>query len=182
MDKATIRVMQRMLAMPPKPHEEMKVGRPANAKTHIYRSKTDDRRLLFVSHNVLTGKNRPMKVVIERVGEEGKIITATWSGGSVSEQLVWDASGALYTNYDTQHDVFYVSKGTSAVEYAEDDSKFEQMWLRKNEETDAPQGVTIFGLKKLPAENREELFQRIASFLGVTSDEIGLRANSVFTS
>lgn len=32
LDDATLRVMKRMLSTPPKPHEEMKVGRPANKK------------------------------------------------------------------------------------------------------------------------------------------------------
>lgn len=147
--------------------------------TQVYRSKSDDNRLVFVSQNVVIGKGRPMKVIIERVGEEGKIITATWSGGTGSEQLIWDASGAIYTNYDDKHDVFYISKGKTAIEYAEDDTKFE-MWMRKNEEDDSPQGVTVFGLRKVPKENREELFQRIAIFLGVTKDEIGLRAGFIF--
>jgi hypothetical protein len=31
-DAATLRVMKRVLTMPPKRHEEMKVGRPANRK------------------------------------------------------------------------------------------------------------------------------------------------------
>lgn len=32
LDAATIRVMEKMLATPPKPHNEMKVGRPAKKK------------------------------------------------------------------------------------------------------------------------------------------------------
>ena len=32
LDDATMRVLKKMLAMPPKPHDEMKVGRPANSK------------------------------------------------------------------------------------------------------------------------------------------------------
>jgi hypothetical protein len=32
LDDATVRIMRRMLNTPPKPHEEMKVGRPANKK------------------------------------------------------------------------------------------------------------------------------------------------------
>jgi hypothetical protein len=32
LDDATVNVMKRVLAMPPKPHKEMKVGRPANKK------------------------------------------------------------------------------------------------------------------------------------------------------
>lgn len=149
--------------------------------TQVYRSKNDDNRLLFVSTDIVIGKGRrPMKVIIERVGTEGKVITATWSGSKFTEQLVWDASGALYTNYDAQHDVFYLSRGGSAMEYAEDDPNFNGMWLRKRDEDDMPQGVTIFGLKNLPRENREALYERIAIFLGVTKDAIKLRINVVF--
>lgn len=32
LDAATVRVMKQVLAMPPKPHEEMKVGRPSQGK------------------------------------------------------------------------------------------------------------------------------------------------------
>jgi hypothetical protein len=32
LDAATVRVIQKVLAMPPKPHDEMKVGRPAKKK------------------------------------------------------------------------------------------------------------------------------------------------------
>jgi hypothetical protein len=32
LDDATVRVMKQVLAMPPKRHEEMKIGRPANKK------------------------------------------------------------------------------------------------------------------------------------------------------
>jgi hypothetical protein len=32
LDPATVNLVKRVLAMPPKPHEEMKVGRPANKK------------------------------------------------------------------------------------------------------------------------------------------------------
>lgn len=32
LDPATTQLLKRMLAMPPKPHDEMKVGRPANTK------------------------------------------------------------------------------------------------------------------------------------------------------
>jgi hypothetical protein len=32
LDADTIRVMRQVLAMPPKPHEEMKIGRPAQNK------------------------------------------------------------------------------------------------------------------------------------------------------
>lgn len=32
LDAATVRVMKQVLAMPPKRHEEMKIGRPANKK------------------------------------------------------------------------------------------------------------------------------------------------------
>jgi hypothetical protein len=148
--------------------------------TQIYRSKSDDRRLAFVSNNVLTGRGHPMKVIIERVGDRGKIITATWSSVAHSEELIWDASGALYTNYDREHDVFYISKGASAPEYAEDDAEFATMWLRKNEDNDEPQGVTIFGLRSLPEEQRMSLFHHVALFLGVTTDEIRLRSNPIF--
>lgn len=147
--------------------------------THIYRSKTADNRLLFVSQKVVTGKGRPMKVVIERVGEHGKIITATWSSATHTEELIWDSSGTLYTNYDEQNDVLYISKGATAIEYASDDEEFENVWLRKNDEDELPQGVTIFGLKKLVEEERDRLFQRVALFLGVTKDEIMLRSNIV---
>jgi hypothetical protein len=123
-----------------------------------------------------------MKVIIERIGSEGKVITATWSGSKFSEQLVWDSSGTLYTNYDDGHDILYISRGPADAEYAEDDPQFASMWLRKRDTDDAPQGVTIFGLKKLPIDQRDELFTRVASFLGVTKDEIGLRANIAFVS
>ncbi len=149
--------------------------------THIYRSKTDDNRFLFVSRDVVIGKQgRPMKVIVERVGSEGKIITATWSGNNFAEQLVWDSSGALYTNYDAQHDVLYVSKGATALEYAEDDPEIANIWLRRNDENDTPQGVTIFGLRKLPKNNRDAIFEKVAAFLSVTKDEVELRANVVF--
>jgi len=32
LDADTIRIMQQVLAMPPKPHEEMKIGRPSQKK------------------------------------------------------------------------------------------------------------------------------------------------------
>lgn len=32
LDEATLHVLKKMLTTPPKPHEEMKVGRPANSK------------------------------------------------------------------------------------------------------------------------------------------------------
>ena len=150
--------------------------------THIYRSKTDDNRFLFVSQNVVMGRGgRPMKVVIERTGETGKIITATWSNNSFSEELVWDSSGALYTNYDEQHDIFYISKGSARLEYSEDDPDYEMLWLRRNDDDNSPQGVTIFGLKRIAGDERDNLFQRIALFLGATKDDIRLRAGVVFS-
>ena len=121
-----------------------------------------------------------MKVIVERENDQGKIITATWSGNTFTEQLIWESSGTLYTNYDKKHDVFYISKGATTVEYSEDDPEFDALWLRKNEENDSPQGVTIFGLRKIPQHNRDRLFERIAAFLGVTKDDIGLRAGIVF--
>jgi hypothetical protein len=149
--------------------------------TQIYRSKSDDNRLVFISEKVTTGKGRPMKVVIERVGDEGKIITATWSSGG-GGQLVWDSSGTLYSNYDEPHDVFYLSRGSAKPEYAEDDPKYPDVWLRKNEEDDVAQGVTIFGLKNRSPEDIDELYQHVALFLGVTKDEVGLRINPLLGS
>ncbi|UVK48790.1 hypothetical protein BPNPMPFG_007285 (plasmid) [Mesorhizobium sp. AR07] len=32
LDAATVKVLKRLLATPPKPHDEMKVGRPAQSK------------------------------------------------------------------------------------------------------------------------------------------------------
>ena len=32
LDDATVRVMKQVLAMPPKPHEKMKIGRPSQSK------------------------------------------------------------------------------------------------------------------------------------------------------
>lgn len=147
--------------------------------TAIYRSKSDDNRFVFLSKNVQTGRRSLMKVIVERVGDEGKVITATWGGISYSGQLVWDASGALYTNYDDQHDVFYISKGATTDEYADDDPEFD-MWLRKREDDDTPQGVTIFGLRKFEENEINRIFERAALFLGVTRDEIKLRASAVF--
>ena len=149
------------------------------APTHVHRSKTAANRLLFVPHSVVTGKDRPMKVVVEHIGAQGKVITATWSAGSQSEPLVWESSGTLYTNYDKDHDVFYISKGSTAPEYAEDDPKFGYLWLRKNDENDAPQGVTVFGLRDVPPQDKESLFSEIAFFLGVSKGDIELRANAI---
>ena len=91
----------------------------------------------------------------------------------------WESSGTLYTNYDKDHDVFYISKGSTAPEYAEDDPKFDYLWLRKNDENDAPQGVTIFGLRDVPPQDKESLFREIAFFLGVSKGDIELRANAI---
>lgn len=147
--------------------------------THIYRSDQEANRLLFISHGVVTGKGHPMKVIIEREGDRGKVITATWSGGARDEQLVWDSSGTIYSNYDDGHDVLYLSRGPVATEYAEDDAVFDEVWLRKNEENDTPQGVTVFGIRDYSVEGRTALFAHIAKFLGVPKDEIELRTNSL---
>ena len=148
------------------------------APTHIYRSKSDDNRLIFVSHEVITGRGHPMKVIVERVDDKGKIITATWGSKNSTEELVWEFSGALYSNYDKMHDVLYISKGITAAEYSEDDTEYASLWLRRNEENDEPQGVTVFGLGKMSDIDRNVIVDRISSFLGVTRDAVRLRANS----
>jgi hypothetical protein len=144
--------------------------------TSVYLSKSVTARMLFVSTNVTTGGGHPMKVIIEREGTEGKIITASFSGGKYGGQLIWDSSGTIYSNYDEKHDVLYISNGASSVEYAEEDEEFgEHLWLRHNEETEAHQGVTIFGLKALADASRDALVLRAADFLGVTADSLKLR-------
>jgi hypothetical protein len=86
----------------------------------------------------------------------------------------------LYANYDDQHDVVYISKEATTGEYADDDTEFD-MWLRKREDDDTPQGVTIFGLRKFDENEANRIFERAALFLGVTRDEIKLRAGAVFS-
>jgi hypothetical protein len=39
LDDATVRIMRRMLNTPPKPHEEMKVGRPPRQKKRAAKSR-----------------------------------------------------------------------------------------------------------------------------------------------
>jgi hypothetical protein len=51
-----------------------------------------------------------MAVVIERVSDKGKVITATWKD-KVFGRIIWDATNGFYVSFDEEVDVLYISMG-----------------------------------------------------------------------
>jgi hypothetical protein len=132
-------------------------------------------RLLFVSTNVSRG-NYPMTIVVERVQTSGKIITATWKD-RVSGSVIWDSTNNLYTDFDSDADVLYVSRGPAVASYAAEDDQNPDIWYRYAIEDNSHTGVTIFRAKEFIGLSRGA--QIASSFLGVSELQIRERLNAL---
>jgi hypothetical protein len=128
-------------------------------------------RFLFRSDDVQSKGGKAMVVVVERHAERGKIITAS-PRLNAKGQLIWESSGSIYSNYDEDADLLYISKGTAREAYVVDSDEDDRIWYRAAEEDDSPIGVTIFDLRRYWRQRVHELVQLISSFLNVPSAEI----------
>lgn len=134
------------------------------------------KRLQFVSDNVRTASGRSfLMAVVERDQDgAGKVITATWKG-SVAGSVFWEAESNVFTHYDKDHDIAYISRGTPREAYAEDDSEFPSIWLRRSDEDDTPLGVTVFEFSHFWSAQKEKLVEKIAAFMSLGKDDIKIR-------
>jgi hypothetical protein len=117
-----------------------------------------------------------MKVVVERVSERGKVIAALWSR-SPREVLVWESSANIYSNYDPDGDVLYVSKGASVDEYTDGEDEM-GVWHRRSEDDDTPTGVTVFGVRKWRTKDAAPLIQHIAEYLSIAPGDVDFRVKN----
>ena len=144
--------------------------------THVYLSKSAGGRFVFRSDHVQTKSGKAMAVVVERDQDRGKVITAT-PHMNTGGQLVWESSGSLYSIYDKDGDLFYVSKGAARDAYAVESDE-ECLWFRLADADNAPLGATVFDLRKRWSSRIPELSKLVADFLNVLPTEISLRVDA----
>lgn len=142
--------------------------------THVYSSHMIGR-LVFVSTNV-NRDDYPMAVVVERVRESGKVVTATWKG-RVSGSVIWDSTNNLYTNFDRDADILYVSRGPAVRAYAVEDEQNPDVWYRFGMEDESHTGVTIFRAREVIGLDRGA--QIASSFLGISEVQIRERLQTL---
>jgi hypothetical protein len=93
--------------------------------THVVVSSVP-RRFVFLSRDVTTASGRPIAVIVERPDSakeaslQGKIITATWKD-DIRGKMVWESNNGLYSSFDDQADILYISRGSAVVSYAVED-------------------------------------------------------------
>ena len=158
----------------------------AENPTHVYESKASHssdaahKRLQFVSDNVRnsSGKRTIMVVVEREDGGAGKIVTATWKG-SITGTVFWEAESNVFTHLDRGADIAYVSRGQPREAYSDEDPSEPSIWLRRADEDDAPVGVTVMEFSRYWGERREDLVQRVSTFLSLPQDDVRLRLNGL---
>lgn len=138
--------------------------------TAVYMSSKVPNRFLFKSDEVKSKGGNPMVVVVERHAEKGKIITAS-PRPNTKGQLIWESSGSIYSNYDDNADLLYISKGTARDADVIDSDEDDRIWYRAAEEDNSPVGVTIFDLRGHWRERVQELAGMVSRFLNVPSAE-----------
>lgn len=89
-------------------------------------------------------------------------------------KTIYESETAIYTDYDDSSDVYNMTKGGSCDNYAED-SDDDRVWLRYNDDTDQPFGVTVFDLHRYWAGRRAELAEIVAKFLGLSVFDVDTR-------
>lgn len=145
--------------------------------THVYSDKIDFNRYIFVSENITQGMS-PMIVIVERLGDDGKIITATPKRGKRTG-ILWDSDANLVTSIDRESDIFYISRGDIVPSYAIDDEDDPCIWRRYAEATDTPVGLTIFKASKNFAERSAAIIKLISDFIGINESQIETRVNGL---
>jgi hypothetical protein len=142
--------------------------------THIYASSVSGR-YLFASQDVQSRAGHPMSVVVVRENERGKILTASIRAHH-SEPLVYSSANSVYSNFDKDADIFYLSKGQAREAYAEDFSDDERLWLRRAEDDGAPIGITAFDFRSHWGTKIDVLINAVSRFLGILPSEVEVRA------
>lgn len=135
-------------------------------------------RLVFYSTAIVNKSGRPMAVVIERVSDRGKVITATWKD-KVPSQKIWDATNGFYIDFDEESDVLYISMGAAVDAYAVENEDDRDIWYRKADVDDSPVGVTIFGAKERETKDRSWIARIASEFLGVAREQLEERLVNV---
>ena len=85
---------------------------------------------------------------------------------------LWDESNGLYTHFDAEEDILYLSRGPAVDSYARISEHDERFWFRYSDADDSKTGVTIFGARKMQADDPEDLAKRVADFLGVGRPQV----------
>jgi len=138
-------------------------------------------RMVFTSANIQSARGKSMGVVVEREDSRGKVITATQMT-LPRRDLVWESAGSVYSSYDRDSDVFYVSKGGAQEAYVNDPEQEAGLWFRQSVDDDSPVGVTVFMFEHNWNPGRlHELAEQIAKFLFVLPSEIEARMKSALS-
>lgn len=139
--------------------------------TEVYEGNTQDSdRLLYLSGNVRSSGGRPLAVVVEKGARFSEVVTATWKQ-PVPRVALWSSSNDLYTHFDHDHDVLYVSVGPADAAYVEEDPKDDTIWFRHRDSDSAPVGVTVFDVQRKLL-TVEDVAGKIARFLGLAETQI----------
>jgi hypothetical protein len=133
----------------------------------------------FLSNNVRTRGGRPAVVIVEREKEAGKIITASWKD-KVNKPIIWDSDNELYSNFDSDSDVLYVSRGPAVVSYAVEDESDPDFWFRYSDDDASHTGVTVFNAQEHARTRRDRLVRRISEFIGLADTQIAGRIERLF--
>lgn len=148
--------------------------------TQVYDSHTAGR-YEFLSNNVRTRGGRPAVVIVEREKEAGKIITASWKD-KVNRPVIWDSDIELYSNFDPESDILYVSRGPAVVSYAVEDETNPDFWFKYSDDDESHTGVTVFNAREYARVRRNILVQRISEFIGLADTQVAGRIDRLFPS
>jgi hypothetical protein len=143
--------------------------------TRVYLSAESPNRFLFHSTDVQTKSGKPLMVVVERQAARGRVITAS-PHPKPQGQMLWESSGSIYSSYDPESDLFYLSKGAATDTYV--NAEEAHIWFRVADSDDTPLGVTVFDLKSFWRENKSDLISKISNFLMTAPKEIELRVEN----
>lgn len=124
-------------------------------------------RFVFVSDEVTTKGGSSMAIIIERDEAGGKVVTATWTRQR-RPPLIWDVSEGLYSHFDADSDVLYLSVGEARESYGEPSEDSLDIWLRYADDNDDPTGVTIFSASAKSKEAIDSLIKVVATHLGIS--------------
>lgn len=135
-----------------------------------------DNRLMFVSSNVTNSSGRPMGIVIERIDAtiegtpKGKVITATWRDNTETNyRVLWTATSNLYTDFDNESNILYISIGPSIESYAKENNDNPDFWYRYADRDDAHTGITIF---RATCKTLQQILLISSEFLGISEEQI----------
>jgi Protein of unknown function (DUF2283) len=119
-----------------------------------------------------------MAVIVERVSNEGEIITATWKD-KVFGPIIWDATNGFYIDFDEDVDVLYISTGAAIEAYAVENEHDRDIWYRKADADNSPVGITIFRAREREKKEKGWIARVASEFLGLTQAQLGERIESI---